>query len=71
LVIRENPNGISEDFHFLCHALVNLDNVAPDLIENATALVQNFKEIAGTHWNSFFLAFPPPLQSAMREKFGV
>jgi len=69
--IAKNPNGIVNNFMYLCEALVNLGNLDADLQDLATKLIVNFKAIAGDFWSNYFNSFPPELQQQMRQKYGV
>ena len=71
MIISANPNGIVEDFPFLCNALVEFNDPEQDLQELAIKLIQNFKLIAGPLWDEYFKKFPQSLQISMNQKFGV
>jgi len=70
-VIAKNPNGIVQNFMYLCEALVNFDNADSDLKDLAAKLIINFKAIAGDAWFNYFNSFPPELQTKIKQKYAV
>jgi len=64
-VIHSNPNGIVEDFMFLCHTLTVNEFSDDQLNTLSTELITNFKKLAGEKWNEYYNSFPPNLRSQM------
>ena len=71
LAINENPEGIVQDFPFLCKALVMFKHNDEELEQASRTLINNFKKLSGNDWPTYFQKFPKDLQAELITRFGI
>jgi len=71
MLIQANPGGISKHFIWFCNAVVKWKTPSDELRDMFRKILQGFKDMAGPQWAAQISTYPPPLQAALREQYGV
>jgi len=72
VLIRTNPNGVSNTFPFVCDAIASYDDAKLELKQEFSKILHGFKQAMGAQpWQQYFARFPEKLQAILRRDFSL
>ena len=70
-MIKLNPEGIAEQFVFVCDAIASWWIIPPDLQQQFHEILHAFRAQIGDRWPAYFGSFPEHVKKTLHEHYGL
>lgn len=71
LLIRKNAKGSLSSLHHFCNAFISYSKPPLELENEFCSIVNNFKNVLGIEWKSFYSSFPEDLKKDLSKKYQI